>query len=97
MGQPGLVLDVTGDFITALPGHPDVSQNDVGRLLLDTGDRLIAVADGHDPDVLIRERQLDDALDGDAIVGEKKSVRHLGSIGGNESTPQCRFAMVDHA
>ena len=41
-------------------------------------DRLVAVADGDDVDVLVGERQLDDALNRDAVVGEKKGMRHLG-------------------
>ena len=52
-----------------------------GGVLSRTGNRLIAVADGDDADVLVREGQLDDALDGDAVVGEKEGMGHVMVIG----------------
>ena len=48
------------------------------------GDRLLAVADGDDLDVLVGERQLDDALNGDAVVGEEQLVRHGASTFGSQ-------------
>ena len=43
---------------------------------LEALDRLIAVADGDHLDVLVREGQLDDALNRDAVVGQQQGVRH---------------------
>ena len=45
-----------------------------GRRRVEAGDRLVAVADRDDLDVLVGKRQLDDALDGDAVVGEQQGV-----------------------
>ena len=64
-----------------LPGHADIDQHDIGRLRFDALDRLVAVADGDDSDVLVGKGQLDHALNGHAVVGEKKGLRHLGLIG----------------
>ena len=46
-------------------------------------------------DVFVGERQLDDALNGDAVVGQEQGMRHLGSIGRSDAelqavTPQTR-------
>ena len=79
--QPRRLLDVLRHLVPGPPGHADVDQHDVGRVRLDSLDRLIAVADGDDLDVLVGEGQLDDALNRHAVVGEKKSLRHLGLIG----------------
>ena len=81
MLQPRRLLDVLRHFIPGPAGHADIDQHDVGRVRFDALNRLIAVADGDDLDGLVGERQLDDALNGDAVVGEKKSLRHLGLIG----------------
>ena len=51
---------------------------------LEARDRLIAVADGDDLDVLVGERQLDDALNRDAVVGQEQGLRHLGYIGADQ-------------
>ena len=80
----GELLDVRGDFVAVAARHPDVGQHDVGRIGVEARDRLVAVADGDDLDVLVGERQLDDALDRDAVVGEQKRMRHLGDIGRSE-------------
>ena len=56
-----------------------------------TLDRLIAVADGDHLDVLVGERQLDDPLDRDAVVGKQNSLRHVDVIGRCSRTrPQLR-------
>ena len=52
-----------------------------GGVRVDARDRLVAVADRDDVDVLVGERQLDDALNRDAVVGEEEGMRHLGLIG----------------
>jgi hypothetical protein len=79
--QAGRLLDVTRHFIPAFAGHADIDQHNVGWVRLDPLNRLIAVAHSDDGDVLVCECQLDHALNGYAVVGEKKSLRHLGLIG----------------
>ena len=44
-------------------------------------DRLIAVADGDDMNVFVGKRQLDHALNGDAVVGQKEGMGHVTVIG----------------
>ena len=39
-------------------------------------DRLRAVSDGDDIQALVRERQLDHALDRDAVVGQQQLLSH---------------------
>jgi hypothetical protein len=74
--QVGMRLHEGRDFVAAPLRHADVGQDDVGPLGLDARDRLLAVADCHDLDILARERQLDDALDGHAVVGQQKLLSH---------------------
>ena len=88
--QPRRLLDVVRHLVSGPPGHADIDQHDIGRLRFDALDRLIAVADGDDLDVLVCEGQLDHALNGHAVVGEKKSLRHLGLIGQTRSIGQVR-------
>ena len=53
--------------------------------------------DGDDVDVLVGERQLDDALNRDAVVGQKQGMRHVALIGtkaGYAGPSVARFAGV---
>ena len=68
--------DVIGHLVAVLSGHADVGKDDIRRRGLEPGDRLVAVADGDDGDVLVGERQLDDALNGDAVVDQQEGRRH---------------------
>ena len=79
--QPRRVLHVRGHFVAVFSRHPDVGQHDVRRLGIEVSDCLIAVADRDDLDVLVGEGQLDDALDGDAVVGKQQLMGHDGVIG----------------
>ena len=79
--QPRRVLHVRGDFVAVFSRHADVGQHDVGRLGIETRDRLVAIAHRHDLDVFVGERKLDHALNRDAVVREQESMRHLGCIG----------------
>lgn len=69
------------DLVARPPGHRDVHQHDVGRLAVDGLDSLITVADRNHIDVFIGERELDDPLNRDAVVGEQELVWHLVVIG----------------
>ena len=86
--QARRLFDVIGHLVAVLAGHTDIGQDNIGRRGLEMGNRLVAVADGDDLDVLVGKRQFDDALDGDAVVSQKKGVRHLGSIGGKRVREQ---------
>jgi hypothetical protein len=63
-----------GHVVAALLGHADVGQDDVWKLDRNAGNRLLAVVHGDDMDVFARERQLDDALNRDAVVGQQQLV-----------------------
>ena len=65
-------LDERGNVVAAPLGHADVGQHDVGSLNGNARDRLLAISDGYDLHVLSGERQLDDALNGHAVVGEQE-------------------------
>ena len=71
-----MILDEGRDLVAAPPGRPDIGKDDVGPLGRQPLDRLLPVVDGDDLDVLGREHQLDDALDGGAAVGEQELVAH---------------------
>jgi hypothetical protein len=73
-------LDVLRDLVAVLARHADVGQHDVGRRLVQPRDRLVAVADRYDLYVLVGERELDYALDRDAVVGQQQGMRHLWSF-----------------
>ena len=67
--------------LVAIPlGHPDVGEHDIGPIALDALDRVGAVADGDHLDVLVGERQLDDTLDRDGVIGEQELMRHAPMI-----------------
>jgi hypothetical protein len=70
--QPRRLLDELRHFIAVTARHPDVGEHDVGRRRLQTLNRLLAVADRGHLDVLVGERQLDDALNRDAVVGQEE-------------------------
>jgi hypothetical protein len=69
-------LDERGHVIPASLGHPDISEHDIGPFDRDTRDGLFAISDGDDLHILSRERQLDDALNRYAVIGEQEFVRH---------------------
>ena len=72
----GPALHERRHVVAALFGHADVGEHDVGKLGGDTCDGLLAVVDGNHLDVLARKRQLDDALDGHAVVGQQELLHH---------------------
>jgi hypothetical protein len=57
-------------------GHADIGQDDVRAIGLYALDGLSTVADGNHLHIFIGEGQLDDPLNGDAIVCEQELVRH---------------------
>ena len=81
MVQPRRLLHVGRHFVAVAARHADIGEHDIGRIGVQTGDGLIAVADGNHLDILVGECQFDDALNRDAVVGEQKLMGHLGPIG----------------
>ena len=69
-------LDERGNVVAAPLGHADIGQHDVWQLNGNARDGLLAVSDGYDLHVLSGERELDDALNGHAVVGEQELMRH---------------------
>ena len=62
-----------------------------GGSRVEDGDGLLAVADGDDLDVLVGERQLDDALNRDAVVGEQQGMRHVWCLSVSRSAALARL------
>jgi hypothetical protein len=69
-------FDEGGDVVAAPFRHPDIGKDDVRQLDWNARDGLLAVPDGYDLHVLARERELDDALNGHAVIGEQELMRH---------------------
>ena len=59
------------------PGMPMSASTMSGGSASMPGDRLVAVADGDDLMSSSGKRQLDDALNRDAVVGQKQRLRHV--------------------
>jgi hypothetical protein len=57
-------------------GHPDIREDDLGPIALGARDRPLAVANRDHLHVFIRDPELDDALDRDAVVSEQQLVGH---------------------
>src|SRR5205823_3756353 len=81
VSQPRRLLDMSRYLVPRPAWHADVRQHNIRGIRLDALDRLIAVTDRDDLDILVGKRQLDDALNRDAVVGEKQGLRHSGLIG----------------
>jgi hypothetical protein len=69
-------LTKRGHIVAAALRHPDVGEHDVGTLNGNTGDGLFPIPDSDHLHILSRERQLDDALNGYAVIGKQELVRH---------------------
>ena len=76
VGQVRRALHERRHFVPVPLGHADIGQDDVRAFGLDALDGLLPVSDGDDLDVLVREGQLDHALNRDAVVSEQELVRH---------------------
>ena len=69
-------LYVLADFIAVLLRHDDVREDDVGPHFTELGYGLGAVVHGRHFVVTVRERQLDDFLNRDAVIREEDLLRH---------------------
>jgi hypothetical protein len=76
VGQRGRLLDEVADLVSILLRHDDVAQDEVRPHVLDLLHRQAPVPHRHDLEVLVRERQLDDFLDGDAVVRQQDLLTH---------------------
>jgi hypothetical protein len=72
MREAGSRLHEGSDLVPVPRRHAHVREDDVRGIGLDAIDRMLTVTDGNDPHVLVRKRQLDHALNGDAVVGEQE-------------------------
>ncbi len=52
------------------------ASTDVGRIDIETLDGQLPVSDRGDLDVLVGERELDDTLNRDTVIGQEKLMRH---------------------
>ena len=91
MIQPRRLFDVRGHLVAIAARHADVGEDDVGRIGVQTGDSLIAVAHGDHLDILVGEGQLDDSLNRNAVVGKQKLMGHFGPIGSSGGCLQFRI------
>jgi hypothetical protein len=87
-------LDVLRHVVAVLARHADVGEHNVGWRRHELGDGLIAVADGDDGHVLVGKRQLDDALNRGAVVGQEQGVRHVSVIGSSDFELQTSYVRV---
>ena len=71
-----IALDERGDLVTVPFRHAHVGEDDIGTIPFHGIDRGLSVSHGDDLDVFVRERQLDDALDRDAVIRQQELVRH---------------------
>ena len=76
VGQRRRLLDEVADLVAVLLRHDDVAEDEVRTHVLDLLDRQAPVPHRHDLEVLVRERQLDDFLDGDAVVRKQDLLAH---------------------
>ena len=74
----GVVLMCCATSYPSASGMPMSASTMSGGRVFEDRDRLLAVAHRNDLHVLVGERQLDDALDGDAVVGQKQGMGHFG-------------------
>ena len=72
----GFVLMLLADLVAVLLRHDDVAQHDVRADLGQLLEGEPAVAHGDDVEVLVREGELDDLLDRDAVVREQDLLAH---------------------
>ena len=73
-------LDELANFIPVLLGHNDIAEHDVRLDGPNLVDGLLPVSDGVELEILIGERELDNLLNRDAVVGEQDLVSHRASF-----------------
>ncbi len=76
MREGRILFDRLANLVATLAGHDDVCENDIGLQLAGADDRVVAVVGRNDLDVLVCERESDELLDDDRIVGQEKCLGH---------------------
>ena len=97
VGELRAALHVRGDFVAVALGHVDVGQDDVRRIGIERDRSPAARRRPRHVDVLVGKRQLDDALDRDAVVGEEKLMRHPRSNQSMFYRPEVPAALASDA
>ena len=72
----GRLFTICGDFVAVALGHVDIRQHDIRRIRIEAVDCELSVSNRGHFDVFVGERQLDDALNRDAVVGQEEFMRH---------------------
>ena len=67
-------IEKLSDFVTTPIRHTRVGQHQGRRIRLDLLDCLLPTGDGDHVQVLVGQRQLDDTLNGEAVVGDKQCL-----------------------
>ena len=73
-------LDELANFIAIFLRHDDVAEHDVRLDGANLVDGLLPVPHGVELEILIGERELDNLLNGNAVVGEQDLVSHRPSF-----------------
>jgi hypothetical protein len=84
LAQLGVALHRLADLVAVPPRHDHVGEDDVGAELARAADRVLAVVHRDDLEVLAREGDAHDLLDGDRVVSEEQGLGH------EESGPSLR-------
>jgi len=71
-----VTLDRLAQLVAVLLGHHHVGEDDVGLGLARPRQRVLAVVDGRDLVVLVREGDAHDLLDRDGVIREQKVLGH---------------------
>ena len=71
-------LDELADLVAVPARHEDVGEDEIEGVLAQLPKGKFTVADGDDIDSFIGERQVDDLLNRDAVIGQQDLVRHSG-------------------
>ena len=77
-GRGGISLDGLADLVAVLLRHHDVGEDEIGPRLAHLLERPGAVADAGQLVVAVGERQFDDFLDRQAVVGQQNLFWHRG-------------------
>jgi hypothetical protein len=75
--QRGIALELGAERVAVQARHADIGEDDVGLDLTGANERVVAVVDGDELDVLVGERDPDDLLDRHTVVGQKQGLRHV--------------------
>jgi len=87
--QRGVGADLLAKLVAAEARHVDVGQDQIGLEIARTLERLGAVGDRREREVLLLEDHADRGADGRRVVGEKERLRHATGASGKAFTCTC--------